>query len=80
MSRHRFDPVENEFIKLSGGEEYIRKFEVTGMRWKPFITDEGDKSWGLVVFFSDSPHATFYGDDAKAVMKAFELPENPPNG
>lgn len=77
MSR-RFDAADNEFIRLRGGEEYVRKFEVNGLRWKPYITDEGEKCWSLLVFFNDAPHSIFYGEDAKAIMKAFDLPVDPP--
>ncbi len=79
MKRRFFDVEESEFIQLRDGQEYIRKFEVVGLRWKPFVpADGGDLAWGLQVYFNDAPFSTFYGDDAASIMKAFSLPEEPP--
>lgn len=69
---------EPEFISLSGGREYIRKYEVVGLRWSPYMTDENEQAWCLKVFFTDAPHSILYGDDARAAMRAFGLPTEPP--
>lgn len=72
-------PAEPEFIILDNGRMFVRKFEIVGMRWDNFVQDGSNElGWCLKVFFSDVPHGTFYGDDAAAILKAFNLPEQPP--
>jgi hypothetical protein len=77
-----FDSYNNEFIRLDGGKAFIRKFEVVGLFWKEFRSFEDDgsstPSWRLEVFFNDAPHMSLYGEDARAMMRAFDLPEDPP--
>ena len=74
----RSDPSEEEFLVINGGREFIRKFEVVGMRWDNFLADDNELGWCLKVFFSDCPGATLYGDDAAAVLRTFGLPTEPP--
>ncbi len=76
--KRMFNGESSEFLRLSDGKEFIRKFEVVGLRWKSFTTVDEERSWGLQVYFSDAPYSTFYGEDAAAIMKAFSLPEDPP--
>jgi hypothetical protein len=78
MTRRFYDPQSSEFIQLSDGREYIRKFEVVGLRWCQYIADDGGFAWHLKVFFNEAAHMIVYGEDARVVMRAFDLPENPP--
>lgn len=74
---HNTIEVEQEFIKLSNGWEFIRKHEVVGLRWVQYMTDQNELAWSLKIFFTDAPHNIVYGADAAAVMKAFGLPSEP---
>lgn len=76
--RRFFDHTGNEFIQLGGGMEYVRKFEIVGLRWERFVDDQEQWQWRLRVYFNDAPYMTVYGDDASSVMAAFELPIDPP--
>ena len=72
------DLVMNEFISLSEGMEYIRWTEVVGMRWKRYMTVDEEYAVRLEVYFSEAPASHFYGDDARSIMRFFDLPEEPP--
>lgn len=74
------DVSDMDFIPFRGGTEYIRKFEVVGLRWERYTDDSGTRDWRLHVFFNDVPHTRVYGDDARTIMRALGLPEEPPDG
>jgi hypothetical protein len=78
MSKRFSDPSTSDFIQISDGREYIRKFEVVGLRWSQYCTDEQELAWCLKIYFSEAAHMVAYGEDARAVMRAFDLPEDPP--
>lgn len=86
MGKRFFVPNDSEFIQLSGGMEYVRKFEVVGLRWEKYYEpDDLDAecfhpphNWRLKVFLSECPHMIVWGDDARAVLAAFDLPTEPP--
>ena len=79
MSRRFFNAEECDFIVFSGGREFIRKFEVVGMRWCQYCADDMSLQWRLNVFLSDCPSLIVYGEDAAAFLGAFGLPEGPPD-
>lgn len=70
MSRYE----NSDFICLNGGREYLRMFEIIGVRW--VRSDDG--GWILNVYMSDVPHSSFSGDDAREIMRRLGLPEDPP--
>lgn len=76
---HDVDWADNDFIPLMGGLEFIRKFEIASLKWDRYIDHSGAFAWRLLVYFQDVPHTTVYGDDARLIMRAFELPEQPPS-
>lgn len=82
MSRRFFDPETSEFIRISNGREYVRKFEVVGLRWEQYLSeDEEGKNallWRLKVFYSEAAHMIAYAEDAIAIMESFGLPTEPP--
>lgn len=73
---------EGDFIMLDGGTTYIRKFEIIALRWQQFTSTDVEPGeplpWCLKVYLSDCPHMTLYGEEAADVMRAFDLPEGPP--
>jgi hypothetical protein len=77
MSRF-YDPERSEFIQLSGGLEYVKKFEIVGLRWSQYMVDGEGLGWCLKVYFSEAAHMIAYGDDARTIMMAFDLPPDPP--
>lgn len=76
-----FDHTASEFIQLSEGRLYLKKFEVNGLEWEKQYEphDDGDGPIArLKVYVSDHNPIYLYGDDARAMMAAFELPLDPP--
>jgi hypothetical protein len=78
LGKHLFDPSTSEFIQINGGREYLRKSGVIGLRWSQYHTDEQELAWCLKIYLSESVHMVAYGEDARAIMQAFNLPEDPP--
>lgn len=62
-----------EFIPLDGGRKFIRQTEIIGLAWI------GPRKHAVLgVYFTDAPRSDFAGDDARAIMRAFGLPEECP--
>lgn len=72
------DPNACDFIALDGGKQYVRKFEIVGVRWEQFFVEDESAGWRLRAFFSDCPNGVFYADDATTIMTALGLPSEPP--
>ncbi len=69
---------EGDFIQLDNGRMFVRKFEIVGLRWEQYASDQAEWCWRLRLFFSDCPNMLVFGEEAADVMRSFGLPEGPP--
>lgn len=72
----------DDFIILDKGLQFVRKFEVVGMRWEKYFDEDldGGFAWRLKVFFSDCPSLYLWNEEARDMLLSFGLPGDPPDG